>query len=120
MRTPEQRTPEQEALLRELLYLLPNLAVDYRQMAKQLADFRPTEVFNLSFRCEKANRVLSIVQDIAIESEASNAARVSDSRLRTFAEGSEQCSSTSIRSLRGPAIGPRLKNGQFFSHRSMF
>jgi hypothetical protein len=142
------RTPEQEALLRELLFILPDFAVEYRRMAKWLADENRRYEYGLNERRERAGEVISMVRRISVDHEAMSAevercsplrgllgwthkrdhhkpksklrttARLMNARADREYQESGPCPTT-ITSLSGPAIGPRLKNGSFFSHRSM-
>jgi hypothetical protein len=62
------RTPEQEALLRELLFILPDFAVEYRRMAKWFADAKPVEGGSaLIARRESANEIIDMVRRVTVD-----------------------------------------------------
>ena len=64
------RTPEQEALLRELLFILPEFVAEYRRMAKWLAEAKPAEEDNLNRRREEAENILSMVRRVSVDYDA--------------------------------------------------
>ena len=85
------RTPEQEALLRELLFILPDFAVEYRRMAKWFADAKPVEGGStLLARRERADEIISMVRRVSVDYDALKADHERVSPLRSLLQRAEE------------------------------